>query len=214
MQKKRTGFFLKLNYYDHIKNLLEEGIVFLNTLRRFGEIENESLRDHTEHTLFRRYSDGVLEIKNPLGEKVSLTSNNVAFKYTIKGNAFCLYAITEDLCEKSDSVDISIAGDYDAFLIILDTEEFIQRVVTALVAKGFDPDYRFIEYKDPSDESIFHKSTIHSAENEYRFVVINDKDVPETIQIGSIEDIAIMFPIERLKSLRFMREGSKITINC
>lgn len=195
-----------------MKKLFEQGEVYLRTLKSCGALENDQLRDDSESVMRQHFGEMFLEIEAEPGKRHKLKCTNVTRTDHLQGNVYCLYGVTEDLCTMTDRVDRSIVGTYDAFVIINNYDVFINRVKAGLLAVGFEVIDGFVKYIDPADESPFHKSTSHRTENEYRFVIANEKDEPVMIQISSIQDIASIHPIEHLEYLRFTSEGNTISL--
>jgi len=74
--------------------------------------------------------------------------------------------------------------------------QFIERVMTALSEAGYKgTQYKRVDYYNngySGQTGIFKKHENYSQQNEFRFYVPNAKNKPIKINIGSIEDIAVL----------------------
>lgn len=210
-------FFLKVGSYENIKNLYEKGEVYLNTLRSFRDAENQEIRDEMEGTIRLVDEMTYLEI-SPQGKdaKIIMTTNgqrgiqlkrSVLNAKDIKGNAYCLYSASADLHERIDRVDSRVKKFGEAFIVVYGVNIFIERVANALLQEGFDADYKFVEYYDPETYpgriSPFHKPKYFQHQNEYRFYINNPAEEAVKVFIGPLGDIAEMYMIDALDTVRF-----------
>lgn len=116
---------------------------------------------------------------------------------TINGNIYCLSGIyTKDLEDETEVVEFNTNSFGESVIVITNPREFIERVKTALTKRG----YQYIKYKPveyfPNNYSgkvgIFKKHEDFKHQNEFRFFVGNPDNKPIKVEIGSIEDIAIV----------------------
>jgi hypothetical protein len=162
------------------------------------------------------YMDSGEVILSPPGEEPSDDSVRMPFEnFHMKGrivqpfgNVFCLYAV--NLLNKPFgelfNVDSKVKGFGDYFLIINDTRTFLKRLKTALDAKGIKNfETGMVAYKDFSKytgkKTVFEKDIKFAYQQEWRLFVANKNDEPVKIEIGSLEDIALMGPSVNIEQL-------------
>ena len=148
----------------------------------------------------------VAELKLLHNGKVLARSDSAQLKfhdYENKGNLYCLVAITS--CEDPEifKIDEKNKGLGDCFVVITDVREFIKRIGDKLKERGYE--YGLVDYYNPKEYSgplnVFRKPVKFKYQKEFRFFVKRNKSGPLDIEIGSIEDIAFIFDIEKLDKI-------------
>ena len=91
-------------------------------------------------------------------------------------------------------------------VIIKSLPEFFKRIETSLKITGHEYHHRFVDYYDKNKINekitIFQKPNEFEYQREYRFYLKRYEIIPFSFRIGSLIDIANIFPSEYLTSLR------------
>ena len=99
-------------------------------------------------------------------------------------------------CTSTELID-KMDPAYETMIVITDPEEFINRLISAL--ENDDRIFYFkcqpVEYFSPENKlnfkiTPFHKRDTYSFQREYRFFIEAEPNIPFSICIGNIEDIA------------------------
>ena len=196
------GTLLKFGHYEHILQLQDEGLLYLNNLPYFWEIEDEELRGDP--------FDGVAEVAR--GHKVVLPIPN-GKELTLEGswtirmhpfepekiNIFCMYALrpfsgTFPVDERNFRF-----GDYA--IVITNRPEFMNRIASSLKAQGVKGEARLVEYVN--DDHIgkmgpFRKLKRFIYQSEWRLVCYGGSGEARKIRLGSIRDISTIIRSDKV----------------
>jgi len=200
---------VKFGEQSNIVKLREEGLLYLNNLPYFQRTEDRDLRgdpcDGVEHILRGIKGKVTTFDGEELGE-VTDWELRVHPPVPENTNTFCMYAIRPDGGTFRVSERNYEFGPYA--LVLLDTEQFIQRVVSTLERDAITHDKGLVRYVD--DEHVggvglFKKKRRFAYQSEYRFVCYDGPGGPREVKIGSIEDISVMIPSDEINSrIRFV----------
>lgn len=190
---------------EHILNLLQKGEIYINTVNIIREYDDNEERSDPHDSILERDFLGKVKVK--IGDVGLDTKNNgitldaencVMIKDSeINGNIYCLSGIyTKELEDERETIEFKTQSFGESVIIITNPREFINRVTTTLKANGYqDIKYWAVEYF-PNDYSgevgIFRKHEKFKHQNEFRFFIPNTNNEPIRIEIGAIEDIAVM----------------------
>ena len=100
-------------------------------------------------------------------------------------------------------------------VVVVDAGEFVTRVKQAAVAKGYKHFRSLVKYVDFSQDDFevgpFVKDQIFAHQNELRIAVYTGENAGTAIQleIGSLEDIAVMVPAEALDEISIQDKANK-----
>lgn len=129
---------------------------------------------------------------------------------------FCMFGIYPQLenfifTEKQKEKMLSFG---DTALVILDSEEFIKRVIKAAEKAGFSAYFSGVKYYDETTDNAnliidllngmhnvaFWKRNSYAYQQEGRFVFVADNNTDDhiTLEIGDISDISLVFPSEQV----------------
>jgi hypothetical protein len=210
---------IKLGKKEHIECFRNKGIVFMNSINFFKEMEEDEQRKDNEEGILRieqvtwlRIMFGEKEFefsKNTKQNTISSAQLRVA-NPALEGNIFSMIAITTELSNFTDILDKQNMQFGDSFLVIFNPKEFLSRIDIAI--KHADLKYRWnlVKYYDEQTHSgelgVFHKPLKFKHQNEFRIFVENNQRSPLVLKIGSIEDISEIFEIEEFERLRFRFE--------
>ncbi|MFA4868098.1 MAG: hypothetical protein WC623_07865 [Pedobacter sp.] len=195
-------------------DLLKNGTIYCNPISEFAKLDDSCRNDKDELTTMMEYSGNTIlflsedrDFKNP----IIVDLKNTRYKeFVIKpvGNLFCLFTL--DFKNTPDDHTITLDEQLKEFgthvVLINDSNEFAKRVVNQLNMDGIQFKHGKIGYKDFSKytgkKSFFSKDLKYSYQNEYRLHLLTAKNEPYKINIGSIEDIAVLMETKDIKSIR------------
>ena len=218
------GFPLIKFKSEEIINSLQGGKIYLNSLKWFRDYENENgdtiVGDNYEGML--HVNDGEL-INKETGEHISLNDNLIS---TTSSNAFvyCMTFISPSIDEFTFSElqkeDLKTFG--DTALVILDSEEFINRIKQKAAENGYSLLCNTVQYYDEENDNAniwisllnninniaFWKRKSYSHQQEFRFVISADKCTEDHIEleIGDISDISKVFKTEDVLNFKINRQ--------
>ncbi|MBB5440590.1 hypothetical protein HDC92_004293 [Pedobacter sp. AK017] len=217
--KKVTGCFLKFGEKQHLESLLKKGSIFCRPMHYFANLKDENFIGDKYETVFAiKNILGKIEYKNgadfkplyigPLQQTASYFPNQIC------GNLFCLYF--HDISHQV--LDVTAGGDIDHIkewvILIIDAQEFKNRIESALKFNNMEFESRFVEYEDFSKyngwKSQFKKDIGFTHQKEFRFWIKCPVLDDYSFEIGSIEDIARLMKSEELKSMGFKKIGSDL----
>ena len=206
--------FIKYHPFEYLEQL-QNGKLWCNPIQEFAKLDPFDGRgDKYEYVVKQTYGkSAILELKNgdlniTHVEGIRIRPDYYQYTYynrSFFANLFCLYSLqrqNESLIHKFELEDrVRQMGTHT--LIINDVDEFIKRVITALKKNGMVYKMDFIDYKDLSTfegkKTYFEKPLRYSYQKEFRIMIKNDCEKPIILDIGSIKDISVIFPTEKLK---------------
>jgi hypothetical protein len=214
---KRNDIFLKFGDEKYMNDFFYNGSVYMNSL---GYFRKEALSDPQRGDMHE------CAIRNkPLGG-VTFYKGNTLVGTFLSGNmtehcskeddfkVFCLYSATyEELTQKVNLSQIGsdvIDGFGDTCILIIDTKEFIRRLIQH---ENSNIKYGCIQYINFSAyEGVigpFIKDNKFKHQNEFRVCVLKEDSgfSHHVINIGSIEDIAFKFKSSEVRSLSVILKG-------
>jgi len=190
---------------EHIKNLFEKGEIYINTVDHIrtcdANKDRSDLNDSTdERQVLRDVKIKMCDMGQDINKDgITFQSDSCVLNYDNdkKGNIYCLSGIyTNDLMDVKDETKFDTKSFGESLIVIFKPRQFIERVKTALSEAGYKGiQYKRVDYYNneySGQTGIFKKHENYSPQNEFRFYVPNAKNEPIKINIGSIEDIALM----------------------
>lgn len=196
--------FLKFGAEKHIKDLYENGTVYLNTIEYFRKCEDEELRGD-------KY-EGASRIINSLPGSFHIPSINHTVNYekihvkeaydTLVGNFHCLYCVSSYGFPDPNSFQIDSRNTRFGThcIIIKQPGVFIKKVEDALTQKGYKFRHDLVKYYDKStysgDLTLFHKSLEFEYQKEFRFSVENQVLEPIKLNIGGMKEYSEILKTE------------------
>jgi hypothetical protein len=181
--------------------------------RKFG-LGNESLevsRGHEDDTVRSDRHENTDQIYQPRdirsvriidnvkGTEITLMPEDFAGPIFIKlsnrpsNNLFCMYALTELPDPGRPLVDPRNLAFGDSFVVVLNTQEFINRAATGIKNSGLGIECRLVEYYDREEHSgdtgPFRKPSIFNFQQEFLIAVYPGSSGPIRLSIGSLADI-------------------------
>lgn len=216
--------FIKVGERVYLNDLLNDGVVYMNTLGFFREIEGDIYRkDIHEGSDFIVQVDWI-KINFPGGKSIELSKG--AAEKTLKGarvrgrnqgfggNIYSMMSITTDfvLSKQKLSSKNKDLGNSDSFVIINNPVEFIRRLDQELEKNGIVYSHGLVSYYDENIENkrltVFEKPEIYAHQLEYRLFVEREINEPLVLKVGDLKAIATIHPIEILDQLDFIIENN------
>lgn len=205
--------FLKIGKEEHIKDLYENGTIFINTIEYFRKIEDKELRGD-------KY-EGVSEVINSLPGTFKIQGSIQEFKYQkihlrksheiLLGNIYSLYCISSK--GFPNPLDFIMDEKNLRFgthcLMIKDNEYFLEKIKSELDKNNYEYHHGFIDYYDKDNISfkkptLFEKPNEFEYQKEFRFYIHNDEVKPIKIQIGSLKGKAEIIEAKNLTELKLV----------
>lgn len=196
--------FLKFGKEKDLKDLIENGTIYMNSLQLFRTIADEGLRGDSY--------EGVIEIINTPPGDFEIPSLGYKGKHQgmhlkkaheeILGNIYCLYCISSHGWDKPEDfcMDQKIKGFGSHCVIIKDNVKFFDLVTQKLDSLKIKYHHGFIDYYDKYQinrkVSLFEKPLEFEFQKEFRFYVERESTEPFKFSIGNIEDIAELVDCE------------------
>lgn len=193
-------FFIKFSEEMYIDNLLYKGEVYMNSLDFITQCDSVGIGDANEKKN-RLYPSGFYFCPKGQENNWYKLNNEGPVYFSINspiGNIYCLSVYSaEDLLKKdpnSSFIDERMYEHGRYICFIRNPNEFINRIKKACDCKGYELDYKIVEYKahDKEKHIPFEKDIHFSYQVEYRFFIKNTEGIePIILEIGNLEDIAI-----------------------
>jgi hypothetical protein len=210
--------FLKIGKEEHIKDLYENGTIYINTVDYFRNFEDGELRGD-------KY-EGASEIINSLPGTFKIPGIDTEIKYqkvhlkksydTVLGNIYSLYCISSKgfpnpLDFRLDEKNLRFGSHC---LLIKDNQYFFDKIKSELKNNGYDFRHGFVDYYDKYSVSnkkltLFDKPKEFEYQKEFRFYVYNKELKPIKIQIGSLKGKAEIIEAEKLTTLKLELKKKK-----
>ena len=189
---------LKLGQRDHMEQF-RKGLLYMNSLTYFRELESDSARaDRYEGaTHIFQPKDVVITLSAPGFGDIVVDSKDLAAATTLSMNSelycnvYCLHAITAPVNGTLFPSKHEWFG--DSMVLVINTQEFLNRVVTAAKAQNLSGQSKLVEYFD--DEAYtgklnrFWKSSRFAHQREYRIAIDSPGKDPLILEIGDLTDI-------------------------
>jgi hypothetical protein len=198
--------FLKFGELKYIKDLYENGTVFLNSIQHFMELEDNGLRGDIYEGIskLRNLPSGDFEIKslNHKGKYVSLQIRE-SYKEVV-GNIYSLYAVSSQ--GFPNPLEFKIDNRNSEFgshcLMIKNLPIFFKRIEQELKNSKLKFRHGFVKYYNASktngEITLFQKPLEYEHQKEFRFYVERDSIEPLILNIGSLKNIAEIYESNEL----------------
>ena len=189
------GTLMKFGQLDHLVQLQNEGLLYMNNLPYFWNLENDELRGDPFDSIAAVYRGPRISFPSSGGKEIFLEG-----KWTIrmhppesdKINRFCMYAL-RPLIQGTFPIDHRNFRFGDHVLILMNRDEFMRRIELTLQTEKIEAKGNLVEYVD--DEYVgevgpFKKHKMFSYQSEWRLVCKNGPGGLRLLRIGSIKDIS------------------------
>lgn len=199
----QPGTLIKFGKLEHLQQLRDEGLLYMNNLMYFRNLGDNEHRGDPFEGASQVISGPRATMVMPDGNEVTICKN-----YTFemlpsepeKINIFCMYAL-RPLIDGAFPVDIKNQQLGDHALILLNRDEFIQRIEINLKSQNIEGSAELIEYvedKYTGERGLFRKIDKYSFQYEWRLVCKGGPGRERKIKIGSIQDISVILPVDEV----------------
>ena len=199
---------MKYGLKAHMKSFVDNGQLCMNSMNYFHEIEGDALRydPHEGLVSIKQMKDGILRKINPetgKNEKIATitkatireTSFNVQYL-----NLFCMFALNIERLSSlnlAEYVDRRVWRNFgDSLVIILNADKFLSRIKIAAERERVYVKFGLVQYEDfkvyEGNVGPFVKNQNYSYQKEARLVAINRKPERLFLNVGPINDIAML----------------------
>jgi hypothetical protein len=195
---------VKFGMHEHLAQLREEGLLYMNTLPYFWKLEEQEFRGDT--------FDGVEKIaRGTRGEGFASDGTKFSIgKWFIrihppdaeKINIFSMYAMRPDA--GSFPVDERNFRFGDSAIVISNPQAFIDRVESLRESQGIACEAKLVEYvpnDHAGDVGPFKKLARFNYQSEWRVVCYEGTGEPRLIRIGSIADFSTIIPSKEINEI-------------
>lgn len=200
--------FIKIGSEEYMRDLYENGTIYMNTLRYFRKVEDGGLRGDPYECASDIVDRNDATIRLPfMDEDIKPARIRYSSRLDL-GNLYCLYCVSSNGLESPG--DFTFDERNLRFgthcVIIKQPGIFFEKVSSEL--EKMDHYYRhgFVEYYEKKEVNHgltpFHKSNGFDYQREFRFFVENEEDQPIRINIGNMESYAEMFEARGLETLK------------
>jgi hypothetical protein len=199
----QPGTLIKFGKLEHLQQLRDEGLLFLNNLPYFWNIEDEELRGDPFDCAVQIIRGPKVTMVMPDGNEVTVCRDyNLKIRPSEpeKINIFCMYAL-RPLIEGTFPVDKRNKRFGDHALILMNRDEFIKRLESSLKSQRIAGDGDLVEYvNEDYNEKLgpFRKFNRFSYQYEWRLVCYDGPGKEREIRIGSIRDISVILPFDEV----------------
>jgi hypothetical protein len=206
--------FLKFGNEQNINDLFYNGTIYMNSIQKFREIEDDKLRGDKYEGIssIKNYPSGQFEIPS-IGYKGNYISIHIRETYPeVLGNIYSLYCISSKGWR--NPLDFRIDQKVKKFgshcLMVKDNKRFLNLIETRLKKLKLKYHHGFVDYYDKDSVNrkinLFEKPSEFNYQKEFRFYVERESTEPFIFSIGSLESIAEIQPadiiVDELKLLQ------------
>jgi hypothetical protein len=189
---------LKLGQREHMEQF-RKGLLYMNTRKYFRDLESDPARaDRYEGVSYIFQPEDATITLSTLGfGEIVIESKDLAAPTTISMkselccNLFCLYSITAP--SKGTLFPSEHIWFGDSMVLVLDTQEFLNRIVVAAKAQNLTGKGKQVEYFNPETHTgkldRFKKPNRFAHQREYRIAFESPGTDPLVLDIGDITDI-------------------------
>jgi hypothetical protein len=210
--------FIKFGSEENIKDLLDNGCIYMNSKESFRGIEDKELRGDSY--------EGVIEIRNLPAGIFSIPGINFSGRYQnihlpkfyqeVWGNLYCLTSISNQTIPNpfEYKIDERLAGFGTHCLLIKDVEKFVRLITCKMDLLNYKYTYDFVKYYDKKmfngRVSVFDKPLEFEYQKEFRFYIERVGVKPIIFNIGSLKEIAEIFTTETIMTLKIEPDKNPI----
>lgn len=207
---------VKFSTNEYITSL-RQGNLYMNSVEYFRKCDSLLHADLYEGADFLHQADKIqsIIIESPSFKKITLSKDTGLINFmagknsNYSTNIFCMYLwrIYKDQPNKN-KIDRKLFSFGDTALIMLNSNEFINRVKRALESKNYYFTHGKVKYFDEDAYSgkvgLFRKRKSLEYMSEYRIAVnVEMNNKPYTLSIGDISDISIIIKSEEINKCEF-----------
>lgn len=207
----RWMVLLKFGQRRHLEEFRHDGLLYMNPQQYFTDLEGDLVRgDRFEGTDMIHQPKDVKHIRienNVNGDVVLIKPEDMVGPLLIRlsktqpCNLFCMCAVAQPV--DGSFVDERAFEFGDSFIIVLNTQEFMNRICAAVRSAGFGYAHGLVTYYDADDYSgetgPFRKPSVFAYQQEFRFSIMPGSRDPVRLAVGSLENITT--PIHSLADI-------------
>ena len=200
-------YLIKIGENKYMDKLYMRGLIHMKNIDWFRKYEDKKIRGDKDEGINGIEQIAELKLLLPDG-KVLGRSNSAQLKfhdYGKKGNLYSMIAITSREDPEKFRIDERNKELGDCFVVIINVEEFIKRIEKKLNELGYEYEYSLVNYYDSKSYhgtlNVFCKPIEFNYQKEFRFWVRRNEAETLEFEIGSIEDIALIYDIEKLDKI-------------
>jgi len=210
--------FLKFGSETDIKDLYENGTIYMNPIDRFRKIEDEELRGDNYEGVNRIWNlpSGEFEIPS-IKHKVKYISMHLKENYkNVLGNIYSIYCISSyGFASPNDFfIDEKVKRFGSHFLMVKDNPRFLQLIEDKLKLLGLKFHHDFVRYYDKKSINgqitLFQKQNEFEWQKEFRIYVDSALLTPLVFKIGSLKDIAEVYKTELIHELKLINQCQQL----
>lgn len=202
---EETQLLAKLGEYQYMERLIKNGELYLRPMSEFTKMDSDNgIGDKYENIIsYSSPKEPSIKIVLPDGSEFPLSKEARITYGEHSGIDYLIYCMSMiDFVKNGDILSIKnpgslnkIGSEYDTMIIILDPNQFINRIKKAIALLTWKMKYSPVNYYPEKDVALknltpFDKRDCYSHQNEFRFCFDCNINKPFCLQIGSIEDIA------------------------
>lgn len=206
-------YLIKFGSEANVSKLFEKGEVYMNTIRKFKEIDRIAIGDKYEGSVeIKNFTKGKLTINpanNPIDTKISKLQLIQSHKNHI-GNIFCSYAFTDKLLDKKQvhKIDPRMELFGSHCIIIKDVTRFFNAIFTELNNRNIEYSHNLVKYhnykKNDHSLNVFDKPHNLAYQKEHRIIAFTNSNEPLKIEVGSLKEYTEIYETKFLiKNLIF-----------
>jgi hypothetical protein len=213
---EEPGTLIKFGQQEHLLQLQDEGLLYMNHLPYFWEIEDEELRSDPFDCIAEVARGPKIGFTVADGKEVFMEGNWTLRMYPPepeKINIFCMYAL-RPLIEGTFPVDERNFRFGEYALVLINRDEFMRRIESILKSQRIIAKADLVEYVDDKYTGKlgpFRKLKRFAYQSEWRLVCYDGPGRPREIRIGSIRDISVIIHSDEVnKEIRvdFEQDGA------
>lgn len=192
-------YLIKIGKEEHILSLWKQGVVYMNTVSFFRDLENtgdgRSDSDEGAHSIAQ--TSKILIDKMELASQTPIT---FSVSNINNGYIFCMIGVdsTDELKQVLADNLYALGG---SFVIIKQPEEFVKRCVAVMRSNNIDLKWGRVRYYDKNEGSFlldpWLKNKNYAKQSEFRLYFKRKEEGPAALIIKSIEDISEAYHIEK-----------------
>jgi len=217
MQEIHLFGLIKIGGKEHMRQLYEEGIIYMRHLSTFSDIEDNFRGDIYEKLsaifeiedfkILGNHKDG--EEEEILYEKNAKAYFSYYYPDELAGNIFSMVGLFTTGESELKILDKRCQQFGDTCVIITNPSEFLSRIDKEALNQNFDLSWDITEYYDIKEYtgawSPFKKPAHLSYQQEFRLLVKRKETDPVILRIGSINDIAKMINSADLNKISIIK---------
>lgn len=223
-KKITTYCFLKFGSGKHMQSLVESGHVYFNPIQTFVKSHDKNVRGDEWEDAQRIIQPSQLE---------SFKFDNTELDHLIAGpttmhggsrqcpatHVFCVCHVPPSTIVDSDQIVSSRMRDFGDHLVFIHkpksfVDRFQEKATSAGMLQYMHNAVAYVPNDYHGEYDIFKKREMYSWQREYRFTLnVPEKyERPVIVDLGSLEDIAILVPLKRFINRIHREEHEKTTV--